>query len=135
MPIGMGYGYYWDPTYVLVIIGAVICMIASANVSGTFRKYNRVRNSRNMTGAQVAAQILQEAGLSNIRIEHISGDLTDHYDPSAQCHCAGSESGFEAFLAGDHSRADPGKSRAAADRYHIIWSDSVISGSDPSGRV
>ena len=37
-----------------------------------------------MTGAQVAAQILQEAGLSNIRIEHISGDLTDHYDPSAK---------------------------------------------------
>ena len=84
MPMGMGYGYYWDPTYVLVIIGAVICMIASANVSGTFRKYNRVRNSRNMTGAQVAAQILQEAGLSNIRIEHISGDLTDHYDPRSK---------------------------------------------------
>ena len=82
MPMGMGYGYYWDPTYVLVIIGAVICMIASANVSGTYKKYNRVRNSRNMTGAQVAAQILQEAGLSHIRIEHISGDLTDHYDPS-----------------------------------------------------
>ena len=71
MPMGMGYGYYWDPTYVLVIIGAVICMIASANVSGTYKKYNRVRNSRNMTGAQVAAQILQEAGLSHIRIEHI----------------------------------------------------------------
>ena len=84
MPMGMGYGYYWDPTYVLVIIGAVICMIASANVSGTYKKYNRVRNSRNMTGAQVAAQILQEAGLSHIRIEHISGDLTDHYDPSAK---------------------------------------------------
>ena len=84
MPMGMGYGYYWDPTYVLVIIGALICMIASANVSGTYKKYNRVRNSRNMTGAQVAAQILQEAGLSNIRIEHISGDLTDHYDPSAK---------------------------------------------------
>lgn len=50
MPMGMGYGYYWDPTYVLVIIGAVICMIASANVSGTYKKYNRVRNSRNMTG-------------------------------------------------------------------------------------
>ena len=84
MPMGMGYGYYWDPTYVLVIIGAVICMIASANVSGTYKKYNRVRNSRNMTGAQVAAQILQEAGLSHIRIEHIGGDLTDHYDPSAK---------------------------------------------------
>lgn len=45
MPMGMGYGYYWDPTYVLVIIGAVICMIASANVSGTYK---------NITGYETA---------------------------------------------------------------------------------
>lgn len=76
-----------------ILLGSDICSrdhrsgdlyVASANVSGTYKKYNRVRNSRNMTGAQVAAQILQEAGLSHIRIEHISGDLTDHYDPSAK---------------------------------------------------
>lgn len=79
----MGY-YYFDPTYFLVIIGAVICMIASANVSGTYRKYNKVGNSRHMTGAQVADRILQEAGLGNIRIEHISGELTDHYDPRSK---------------------------------------------------
>lgn len=81
MPIGY---YYFDSTYILVIIGAVICMIASANVSHTYQKYNRVGNSRRMTGAQVAAQILQEAGLGNIRIEHIHGELTDHYDPGAK---------------------------------------------------
>lgn len=79
----MGY-YYFDPTYFLVIIGAVICMIASANVNGTYRKYNKVGNSRRMTGAQVADRILQEAGLGNIRIEHISGELTDHYDPRSK---------------------------------------------------
>ncbi len=78
MPFGY---YYFDPTYYLVIIGALICMIASANVSHTFRKYARVSSSRRMTGAEVAARILQEAGLGGIRIEHIRGELTDHYDP------------------------------------------------------
>ncbi|MED9807204.1 MAG: zinc metallopeptidase, partial [Lachnospiraceae bacterium] len=47
------YGYYWDPTYILVIIGALICMLASANVDASMRKYKRVRNARNMTGAEV----------------------------------------------------------------------------------
>lgn len=76
-----GMFYYYDPTYVLVILGAVICMAASANVSHTFNKYSHVGNSRRLTGAQVAAQILQEAGLGNIPIERVSGNLTDHYDP------------------------------------------------------
>lgn len=79
-----GMYYYFDPTYVLVIIGALICMAASANVNHTFKKFSRVGNSRHMTGAQVAEQILQEAGLGHIRIEHISGDLTDHYDPRSK---------------------------------------------------
>ena len=75
MPMGMGYGYYWDPTYVLVIIGALICMIASANVSGTYKKYNRVRNSRNMTGAQVAAQILFDCrtAYTDLRLSRLPG--------------------------------------------------------------
>ncbi|MBO5483970.1 MAG: zinc metallopeptidase [Lachnospiraceae bacterium] len=73
--------YYYDPTYVLVIIGAVICMIASANVNRTFNKYSHVGNSRHLTAEQVAQQILREAGLTNIPIERVSGNLTDHYDP------------------------------------------------------
>lgn len=75
------YGYYYDPTYLLVIIGAVICMIASANVSRTYNKYSRVGTMRGVTAEQVAAQILQGAGISDVRIERISGNLTDHYDP------------------------------------------------------
>lgn len=79
-----GMYYYYDPTYILVAIGAVICMIASANVNRTFSKYSHVRNARGMTAEQVAEQILREAGLHNIRIERVSGDLTDHYDPRSK---------------------------------------------------
>ena len=75
------YNYYFDPTYILVIIGAVICMIASANVSRTFNKYSRVYTTRRVAANQVAAQILQGAGIHDVRIERIQGNLTDHYDP------------------------------------------------------
>ena len=73
-----------DPTYVLVIIGAVICMLASANVSRTFNKYSRYHSKRGLTGAQTAEMILRSAGITDVRIEHISGQLTDHYDPRAK---------------------------------------------------
>ncbi len=76
-----GMYYYFDPTYVLVIIGALICMIASANVKHTFKKYSATSNIRRMTGEQVAQQILTEAGINDVSIERVSGDLTDHYDP------------------------------------------------------
>ena len=75
------YGFYFDPTYILVIIGAVICLIASAKVNSTFNKYNRVRSMTGMTGAQVAERILQAQGVYGVRVEHIGGNLTDHYDP------------------------------------------------------
>ena len=75
------YGYYFDPTYILVIAGAVLCMLASANVNRTFNKYSRVGTMRGVTAEQAAAQILQGAGIHDVRIEHISGNLTDHYDP------------------------------------------------------
>lgn len=76
-----GMYYYYDPTYLLVIIGAVICMIASANVSHTYKKYSMVGTARRMTSQEVAAQMLREAGITDVRIERISGNLTDHYDP------------------------------------------------------
>lgn len=78
------YGYYYDPTYILVLIGAVICMAASANVSRTFNKYSRFGCKRGTTGAEAAAQILRGAGITDVRIEHISGDLTDNYDPRSK---------------------------------------------------
>ena len=76
----MGY-YYWDPTYILVVIGAVICMIASARVKGTFNKYSQLKGMSGMNGAQVAQRVLQAAGIYDVQVRHVSGSLTDHYDP------------------------------------------------------
>ena len=78
-----GYGLYswWDPTYFLVLIGAMICLIASAGVKSTYSKYSRYRSMSNMTGAQAAERILTSAGIYDVSIRHVSGNLTDHYDP------------------------------------------------------
>lgn len=73
---------YWDSTYILVIIGAVICLIASARVKTTFNKYSRYRSLSGMTGAQAAERILHAAGISDVRIRPVSGHLTDNYNPS-----------------------------------------------------
>lgn len=75
---------FWDSTYILVIIGAVICMIASANVSRTYKKYSRIYSKSNMTGAQAAERLLRAAGISDVKIGHISGNLTDHYNPTTK---------------------------------------------------
>lgn len=75
------YGFYFDPTYILVVVGAVICLIASAKVNTTFHKYNRVRSMSGMTGAQAAEHILHTAGIYDVSVQHVSGNLTDHYDP------------------------------------------------------
>lgn len=76
------YYYYWDPTYFLVIIGAVICLIASARVKSTYHKYSTYRSMSGMTGAQAAERILNSAGIYDVTIRHISGSLTDNYNPS-----------------------------------------------------
>ncbi len=79
-----GYGYYYDPTYVLVLIGAVLSLLASAKVNSTYRKYSQVRSMTGLTGAQAAERILYQAGIRDVRVEHVRGSLTDHYDPSAK---------------------------------------------------
>ena len=76
----LGY-YYYDATYLLVILGAVLSMIASARVNGTFSQYSRVRSMSGMTGAQAARRILDKNGLYDVKVEHIRGNLSDHYDP------------------------------------------------------
>lgn len=75
------YYYYFDPTYALVIIAAIFSMIASYKVQSTFKKYSRERSTSGMTGAQAAEIILRNNGINDVRIEHIRGNLTDHYDP------------------------------------------------------
>lgn len=78
------FGYYYDPTYILVIIGAILSMWASAKVNSTYKKYSRVRSYSGLTGAEAARQILNGAGIYHVQIEHISGNLTDHYDPRSK---------------------------------------------------
>lgn len=77
-------GYYMDSTYILVLIGALLCIFAQMRVSSTYSKYSRVRSRTGMTGAQAAQRILEMSGIYDVRIERISGSLTDHYDPSAK---------------------------------------------------
>ncbi len=75
---------FWDSTYFLVLIGAVICMIASANVNSTYKKYSSYRSMTGMTGAQVAQRLLAAAGIHDVQVGHVSGNLTDHYNPSTK---------------------------------------------------
>lgn len=78
----MLYGFYYDPTYILIIIGMVICLAASAHVNSTFKKYSKYRSKSGTTGAQAAARILESQGIYDVQIRHVSGDLTDNYNPS-----------------------------------------------------
>lgn len=80
----MLYGFYFDPTYILIIIGMVLCLAASAHVNSTFNKYSRVRSNSGMTGAQAAQRILESQGIYDVSIRHISGNLTDNYNPSTK---------------------------------------------------
>lgn len=76
-----GYGYYFDPTYFLVLIGLVLCLGASARVNSTMRKYSKVRNMRGITGAEAARNLLNREGLYNVQIECLNANDGDHYDP------------------------------------------------------
>ncbi len=80
----MFYPMYYDPTYVLVLIGVILSLIASSRVKSTFAKYSQMRNTRGMTGAEAAQRVLQAAGIYDVRIEHVRGNLSDHYDPRSK---------------------------------------------------
>lgn len=73
--------YYYDATYILVIAAFFLTLFASFGVNSTFKKYSDVFSSRGLTAADAARKILDANGLYNIRIEHVSGNLTDHYSP------------------------------------------------------
>lgn len=73
--------FFYDATYILVLIGAFLSIWASARVNSTYKKYAGVRSASGLTGAEAAHRILNGAGIYDVRIEHIRGNLTDHYDP------------------------------------------------------
>jgi Zn-dependent membrane protease YugP len=74
--------FWYDTTYILVLIGALISFIASINVNSTYKRYSRIGNSRGITSQQAAEAILHSAGIYDVRIERIRGNLTDHYSPN-----------------------------------------------------
>ncbi len=75
-------GFYWDNTFILVLIGAAISGLASLNVKATYNRFSKVANLRNMRAEECAALIMREAGINNVRIEGVGGKLTDHYSPN-----------------------------------------------------
>lgn len=76
--------WFYDSTYILVILAAIISLIASAKVKSTYAKYSKVLSVRGITAEQAAQQILYGAGLSQVPINQVAGNLTDHYDPRSQ---------------------------------------------------
>ena len=77
---GMFYAY-WDPTYWMVIVGGILCLIASARVKSTYNKFSKRYGRRGITGAMAAQMILARNGIADVSIEMTPGNLTDHYDP------------------------------------------------------
>ena len=75
---------YWDWTYILVIIAAIISAVASMKVNTTFSRYSGVRAISGMTGAEAAQRILRSQGIMDVQVRHVSGNLTDHYDPRSK---------------------------------------------------
>lgn len=74
--------YFIDPLYLILVMPAVLfALIASASVNATFEKYAKQRSLRGLTGAEAARQVLDANGLHSVQIRHVSGKLTDHYDP------------------------------------------------------
>lgn len=80
------YGYYWrfDPTYLLIIIGMLLSLAASAKLKSTFVVYRGRRSASGLTGAEAARRILNAAGITDVQIVPVSGSLTDHYDPRSK---------------------------------------------------
>lgn len=79
---GYGYGYGFDWTYLsLVLPCLILSMWASYNVNATFKKYSGQHSTRRLTGAEAAQRVLSANGVYGVRIERVSGNLTDHYDP------------------------------------------------------
>lgn len=73
--------FFWDPTYFILIPGLILAMWAQSKVNTTFQRYLRVASRKGYTGAEVARQLLRSNGVSDVSVEMVQGNLTDHYDP------------------------------------------------------
>ena len=75
--------FYFDSTFIIVIIGTVICLIASANVKMTYNKFNKYNGRSGITASEAAKRILRIGGVVDVAVVKTKGELTDHYDPRA----------------------------------------------------
>ena len=73
---------FWDATYILVLLGALLCAAASANIRSTYNRFGQVASARGYTAAAVAEMILRGADIYDVRLESVSGTLSDHYAPN-----------------------------------------------------
>ena len=79
-PYGYYYGFDW--TYLYLVLPCVLLSLwASSNVNSTFKKYSRQFSRRGLTGSEAAQRVLSSNGVHGVRIERVSGNLTDHFDP------------------------------------------------------
>ncbi len=78
--------FYWmfDPTVIFLLPALIISMYAQMKVQGTFQKYSKIKNNKGATGAEVARHLLNANGITDVRVEHINGNLNDHYDPRSK---------------------------------------------------
>lgn len=78
------YYYGFDMTYLYIVLPCLLlAMLASAKVNSTFKKYSNQISMRHITGRDAAERVLRANGVGNVRIERVSGNLTDHYDPKS----------------------------------------------------
>lgn len=79
--IKLFFPFYYDPTYILVLIGLAISGLASAYVNSTFNRYSEVHSKLDYNASEITRYILDYGNLENVQIESVRGNLTDHYDP------------------------------------------------------
>ena len=76
---------FYDSTYILVLIGVIVSMMASAKLNATYQRYSAVRSMCGLTGAEAAKRLLNSQGIYDVTIRRVPGSLTDHYDPRSTC--------------------------------------------------
>ncbi|MDJ0634757.1 MAG: zinc metallopeptidase [Xenococcaceae cyanobacterium MO_188.B29] len=74
--------YHWS--YLILIPGTLLTLWAQNNIKSTYHRYAQIPSTMGMTGADVAKSILQQMGVTDVRVEPVAGQLSDHYDPSAK---------------------------------------------------
>lgn len=84
---GYRYGFGFDPTYLLILLGLAVTLLAQTKLKSTVAKYRRVRSHSGLRGCDVAQRVLRGAGITDVQVRPIQGSLTDHYDPRTKCVC------------------------------------------------